>query len=84
MKFMILLLLVVLTGCASRPSLEKLEDEAGKTGDWTAVERREELDKKRLEATAPGCTVGLSKKCVEEPSGIVCYCRRPVDTGSLD
>ena len=62
-------------GCGSRPTLEQLEGEAITTGDWTAVERREELIKERRELTAPGCSVGLTKTCVEEPSGIECYCR---------
>ena len=84
MRILALLCFFVLTGCASRPSLEELEDNAGKTGDWTDVERREELDKKRLESTAPGCSVGLRKDCVEEQSGIVCYCRPPIDTNLLD
>ena len=84
MKILVLLCLFGLVGCVSRPSLEELEDNAGKTGDWTAVERREELDKERLESTAPGCSVGLRKNCVEEQSGIVCYCRAPVDNNLLD
>jgi len=83
-KIAILLSLVALVGCASRPSLEELEDDAGKTGDWAAVERREELDKKRLEATAPGCPVGKYKDCVEEQTGIVCYCRTRADESGLD
>jgi len=48
-------MLVIVVGCAQRPTLDQLEDEALATGEWTAVERREEIIKKRLEATAPGC-----------------------------
>lgn len=76
MKFVILFSLVVVASCALSPTLEQLEDEAITTGDWTAVERREEVVKERLETSAPGCPVGLIKKCVEEPSGIQCYCIR--------
>jgi hypothetical protein len=74
MKFIILVTLVIVVGCAPRPTLEQLEDEANVTGDWAAVEHREELVKKHLEATAPGCPVGQSEKCVEEQTGIQCYC----------
>ncbi len=71
-KFVILFGLVIVAGCALKPTLEQLEDEAMTTGDWTTVERREELIKERLELTAPGCPVGLTKKCFEEQSGIQC------------
>ncbi len=80
MNIVILVMLVIVVGCAQRPTLDQLEDEALVTGEWTAVERREEIIKKRLEATAPGCPVGLSKDCLEELSGIQCYCiQRAVD-----
>ena len=81
---MVLFLLIILAGCVMRPSLEELEDDAGQTGDWTDVERREELVKERLESTAPRCPDGLSKDCVEEPSGIACYCRPPADQDPFD
>lgn len=73
-KFVVLFTLVIVAACTSRPTLEQLEDEANTTGDWTAVERREELTKKRLESTAPGCPSRHVKKCFEEQSGIQCYC----------
>ncbi len=79
MKFVILFTLVIVVGCAPRPTLEQLEDEAMATGEWTTVERREEVTKKRLEATAPGCPVGQSKHCIEEQSGIQCYCLSSAD-----
>jgi len=80
MNIVILVMLIIVVGCAQRPTLDQLEDEALVTGKWTTVERREELIKKRLESTAPGCPVGLSKKCFEELSGIQCYCiKRAVD-----
>ena len=73
------LALTLVIGCAARPPLEQLEDEASTTGDWTAVERREELVKQRLESTAPGCPKGEVKRCFEEPSGIQCYCVRSAE-----
>jgi len=81
---MVLFLLFILAGCVMRPSLEELEDGASQTGDWADVERREELVKERLESTAPRCPDGLSKDCVEEPSGIACYCRPPADQDPFD
>jgi len=76
LRFIYLCALALVVGCAPRPPLEQLEDEAMITGEWTAVERREELIKKRLESTAPGCPRGEVKKCIEEQSGIQCYCLR--------
>jgi hypothetical protein len=74
MKFVVLLTLVFVTSCSLRPTLDQLEDEASITGDWEAVERREELIKEDREVSAPGCPAPLSKKCVEEQTGIQCYC----------
>ena len=78
MKFVFLFTLAIVIGCAPQPTLEELEDEASTTGDWTAVERREEVIKERREKTAPGCWVGI-KVCFEELSGIECDCIPSVD-----
>ena len=74
--FISLCALALVAGCETVPSLDQLEDEAMVTGDWEAVERREDLIKRRLESTAPGCPKGEIKKCFEAPSGIQCYCLR--------
>jgi len=74
MNFVILFTLAIVASCALQPTLEQLEGEALTTGDWTAVERREEKIKEWLELSAPGCPKGLNKYCVEEQSGIQCYC----------
>jgi hypothetical protein len=74
MKFVVLFTLVFVASCSLRTTLEQLEGEALITGDWVAVERREELIKERREVSAPGCPAPLSKKCIEEQSGIECYC----------
>ncbi len=79
MKFVILFTLVIVVGCAPSPTLEELEKEALITGDWTAVEWREERIKNRLELSAPGCPIGQSKNCIEEQSGIQCYCVSSAD-----
>lgn len=74
MKFFFPYALMFLVGCSARPTLEQLEDEANTTGDWAAVDRREDVIKTRRETTAPGCPVGLSKKCYEAHTGIECDC----------
>ena len=65
---------VLFAGCSSQPTLEELEDEAIVTGDWEAVERREERRIEWLEASAPNCPGAFNKVCVEEQTGIECYC----------
>ena len=79
MKFLFLYTLMILVGCSARPTLEQLEAEANKTGNWTAVERREELILKRLESTAPGCPVGMSKRCFQDRIGVQCFCMKSID-----
>ncbi len=74
MNFVILFTLAIIVSCSPQPTLEQLEVEASTTGNWTAVERREEVMKKSLESRGPGCPKGLNKYCVEEQSGIQCYC----------
>ena len=41
MRITVLLLMLFLAACASRPSMEELEDQAMASGDWSAVEARE-------------------------------------------
>lgn len=52
-------------GCASMPTLEELEAEALRTGDWTLVEQRERLIAKRN-----------ARRPMQCPSGMVSYCER--------
>jgi hypothetical protein len=79
-----LFLLIILAGCVTRPSLEELEEDAGTIGEWSAVERREELEKNWLEASGPGCIGELNKYCIEEQAGIVCYCLGPLEGDKFD
>ena len=39
-------MVAIATGCASRPSMDELEQEAMRTGDWSAVEHRQHMDRK--------------------------------------
>ena len=57
----IILLAVVVTACAARPSLEELEQQALASGDWQAVESREEMMIRRAQNSAPGCPRGQTQ-----------------------
>ena len=41
-----ILTLAISAGCATRPSMEELELEAMRTGDWSSVEKRERMDRR--------------------------------------
>ena len=77
MKTSILLLAIFLAGCAARPSLEQLEDEALASGDWTAVEHREAMNRKRGLTEVAECPVHQTKVCVEDGSSDSCFCAAP-------
>lgn len=40
------LMVAIAAGCASRQSMDELELEAMRTGDWSAVEQRQRMDRK--------------------------------------
>ena len=72
MRMIILVLTVTLAACASEPTLEELEDQAMVSGDWSAVERREEIQKDLRGASDQRCPdrqvvyceqMGASEKC---------------------
>jgi hypothetical protein len=73
----ILLLALVITACAPRPSLKELEEQAMVSGDWTAVEYREEMAENRLEKSGPDCPRDLVKVCIEAGPAADCHCARP-------
>ena len=73
----ILGLFVVLAGCVSRPTLDELEQEANKTGDWSEVERREARERARTGSTASACPEHLMKLCVEQGMQKTCSCVQP-------
>ena len=77
LKLAMLSLLVILTSCATRPTMAELELEAAKTGDWSEVERREALDNARLETTGPACPEHLAKVCVKQGPQLECACVPP-------
>ena len=77
MKFAMLIIVLVLAGCASRPSLEELEQEALVTGDWTAVESREQLLERRRDRVGYSCPDEMTRVCIDDGAGDECYCVQP-------
>lgn len=73
MRTTILILVLIMAGCVSRPTLEELEDEALQTGNWEAVEHREKMMDKRGE-NDPVCPAGQVKYCVESGQKVECRC----------
>lgn len=72
----ILILLVILGGCAAAPSLEELEDQAMLTGDWSQVEKRERLIERRRarEQELPDCGPGYVRVCEKQIGQDRCGC----------
>ena len=74
MKGLVLLLAVVLVGCAEFQTLEQLEMAALESGDWSAVEQRERLMEKRRAQRAMSCGRGRIKVCEYNGTGKQCFC----------
>ena len=66
MKVLVLLGVLILTGCISAPTLEQLETQAFLTGDWSAVERRHRIIAKRA----------ARRTIIQCPAGSVAVCRK--------
>ncbi len=65
---------IVLAGCANAPTLQELEDEAIVSGDWSAVEEREQLMVRKRRNEAPACGKGMTFACFETGLKIECAC----------
>ena len=74
MRTIVWLMVWLAVGCTSSPTLEELEDEALRTGNWEAVERRERLMERRNGPAAPNCAKGQTKYCVEDGFSVECTC----------
>jgi len=57
--------------------MDQLEDQALASGDWSAVERREEINKKRGLTGVAECPDHQVKVCVEHGSSDDCFCAAP-------
>ncbi len=79
MKGMLLAVIVgmsaaLTTACAPLPTLEELEAEALRTGDWTLVEQRELLISKRNARRPIQCPVGMVSYCERYAGRLDCQC----------
>jgi len=77
MKGIIIIALVLLAGCTTFSSLEQLEQEALRSGDWSAVEQRERIIARsqfRAGAHCPSETVNF---CNSTGGGTYCECVEP-------
>ena len=62
------------TACAPMPTLEELEAEALRTGDWTLVEQRERLIAKRKARRPVQCPAGMVSYCERYAGRLDCQC----------
>ena len=80
MRILSLLVLCFLVGCAARTPMAELEKEAEFTGDWTAVERRKQMDRKMNRVQLePVCPSGHILTCSMQGAREVCGCVSPLD-----
>jgi hypothetical protein len=74
----ILLLSLFLGACATPPTMEELEAQAWQTGDWSAVERREDFLARRAARqarnTGPMCPDGTIEFCEQRAGDRSCAC----------
>ena len=75
MRILTLVVLLMLAGCSSAPSLEELEAEAMATGNWSAVEERERVLRQQKRTAEFDCPEGLTLVCVDKGGGEDCICR---------
>ncbi len=74
MKGLIVVVAVLLFGCADLKTLENLELAALQSGDWSAVERREKNVARRKARQAISCPAGDIPVCVQRVRGQRCSC----------
>ena len=77
MKYIGLLVLTALVGCASSPTTEELEVDAAKTGDWSAVEDRERMNEKMRVVPELKCPEHLMLICIKDGEHEECFCQPP-------
>ena len=63
MRGIIVATLLILGGCSGYQTLEQLEDQALVSGDWSAVEKREELIARQARRNGPQCPKGFTAYC---------------------
>lgn len=74
MKSLIVLVLGLLAGCGSSPTLEQLEAQALRTGDWNLVERRQAILARKQARRGIDCPVGFVSLCQTRSMEQTCAC----------
>ena len=77
MKYISLLVLIALVGCASPPTTDELEIDAVKTGDWSAVDDRERMNEKMRVTPKLRCPEHLMLLCYKDGEHEECFCQPP-------
>lgn len=74
MKGFLVIAAVLLVGCAPAKTLEELEFAALASGDWSAVEKREQNIERRKRQRSVSCGSEYVPVCTERARGTVCKC----------
>lgn len=74
MRFLSVFALVLLSACATGPTLEELEDQAMLTGNWAEVEKRERSLVARQARQGLQCPDGSISYCKGRYGGMRCTC----------
>ena len=80
MRILGVMVLCLLVGCVTRIPMAELEKEAEITADWTAVEKRKQMDRKMNRVQLePECPHGHILTCRTEGPREICGCVSPLD-----
>ncbi len=74
MKIATLFALILLVGCAARPTMDELQTQAFLSGDWSAVERREQANLRREIRNGIQCPAGHVGLCENRFGDMRCSC----------
>ncbi len=78
--FVVPAVVLLLAGCASRPTLEELEAEAAITGDFSRIERYNKVDRAMNKVDAnPVCKNGYVLVCHTKAERENCSCNSPLN-----
>ena len=74
MKIATLFALIMLVGCVAQPTMDELQTQAFLTGDWSAVERREQAILRRDNRQGIQCPAGHVGLCEGRFGDMRCSC----------
>jgi len=84
MKIAGILLLVFLVACSNQPTLDELQAESARSGDWTAVEKRERMNERMSVQTESVCMDGYFNYCRVKGAQEICTCEPARGAGFYD